>query len=316
LVGHGGEVLKSCIDSARPYPVQGIYEVVDVADKVDHLYHHGLKPGEFPGWDTVAEYYTVRPGEWTLVTGIPGHGKSEFVDALMVNLAKQQEWTFGIFSPENQPIERHIAKLAEKHIEKPFREGPSQRMTPDELQTAKLWVNEHFSFILPDEDSMSLESVLELAKTLVFRKGIKGLVIDPWNELDHSRPANLSETEYISKCLTRIRQFARCHGVHVWLVAHPTKLQKDKDGTYPVPTAYDVSGSAHWRNKADNALSIWRNPMQQDSTVQVHVQKIRFKEIGKVGMVELRYNYLTGVYSENVSNYLKPIRSQGGHQYG
>ena len=147
---------------------------------------------------------------------------------------------------------------------------------------------------------MTVDGVLRLARALVFRKGIKGLVIDPWNELDHSRSSNQSETEYISDALTKIRRFARTYGVHVWLVAHPTKMQKGSDGKYPVPNPYDVSGSAHWRNKADNCLTVWRDlSAPHNREVQVHVQKIRFKEIGQIGLAKLTYDPTTGRYSDS-----------------
>jgi twinkle protein len=95
-----------------------------------------------------------------------------------------------------------------------------------------------------------------------------------------------------------IRCFARQHQVHVWLVAHPTKLQKGTDNQYPVPTAYDIAGSAHWRNKADNILSVWRDVAASDHRVQVHVQKIRFREVGRVGKVELVFDPLTGRFQK------------------
>lgn len=53
------------------------------------------------------------------------------------------------------------------------------------------------------------------------RFGIRGLVIDPYNELDHQRPTYMTETEYVSQMLTKIKRFAQYHEVHVWLVAHP-----------------------------------------------------------------------------------------------
>jgi len=130
------------------------------------------------------------------------------------------------------------------------------------------------------------------------RMGIQGLVIDPWNELDHSRPQGLTETEYISQCLTRIRQFARHYGVHVWVVAHPTKLIKGSDGQYPVPTPYDISGAAHWFNKADNCLAVWRDKTDDRAPVDLHVQKIRFAEVGKLGMTRFAYNPATSCYRD------------------
>ena len=86
--------------------------------------------------------------------------------------------------------------------------------------------------------------------------------------------------------------------MHVVIVAHPTKLRKDKNGSYPVPTPYDISGSAHWRNKADNAISVYRPNMTdyKDPSFEIHVQKIRFIEVGRVGKADLRYDYITGRY--------------------
>jgi twinkle protein len=219
----------------------------------------------------------------------------------MVNLSHEYGWTFGVFSPENQPLEIHFQKLAEKYIGKPF--WGQHRMDKTELAKAAQWIDGRFSFILPDAEEMSVDSVLKLAKAAVKRKGIKGVIIDPWNELDHSRAQNLTETEYISQCLSKIRRFARDNNVHVFLVAHPTKLKKEKNDqgvlTYLPPTPYDISGSSHWRNKADNAITVYRcDSAEKNSTVEIHVQKVRFKNNGKPGMAALQYEYMTGRFLE------------------
>lgn len=297
LVKHGKEKLKEYIDRAKPFPIEGIHEVSDVIDDIYEFYHDGAKGGVPVEWLSMRKYYSVRPSEWTLITGIPSHGKSEFVDALMIGLAESDDWKFGVCSPENLPLQQHIAKLIEKYSRKPFLQRSNTRLAIEDILPSCEWVEDHFSFILPPENDLTVDGVLKLAKTLVYRKGIKGLIIDPWNELDHSRPANLSETEYISKSLSKIRRFARTYKVHIWLIAHPTKMFKTTEGKYPVPTPYDVSGSAHWRNKADNCISVWRDlstPECRD--VQIHIQKIRFKEVGKIGMAELEYDYYTGRY--------------------
>lgn len=302
LVDYGKQKLLLLLDTAKPIPVRGIFDVTDVEEKLDHLYYNGLRKGYSTGFDSVDEFYTVVPGQWTVVTGIPGHGKSNFLDGVMVNLAKNDDWSFGIFSPENQPVQRHMAGMMEKYFEAPFDLGKMNRITEEQKEEGKKWLLKHFSTILPhEEDSWSIDGVLELAKVLVFRKGIKGLVIDPWNELDHSRSNSQTETEYVSSALTKIRQFARNYDVHVWLVAHPAKLYKDKDGKYPVPTPYDISGSAHYRNKADNAVTVWRNVGHDDQSVaDIHVQKIRFKEVGKVGLVSLRFDIVSGSFVDDI----------------
>jgi twinkle protein len=305
LVKCGADELRRVIHEARDYPVEGIFDVDDIWESVERLYDHGLQRGKSTGWPAMDEFYTVREGELTIVTGIPSHGKSEWLDALIVNLAKTNHWGFGIFSPENQPLALHAAKIMEKFSERPFYkthevwtdEGEIvyPRITVEELLIGRAVLKMYFTFILPPEDQLSVDSILELCRHVVLKKGIKGVIIDPWNELDHSRPGHMTETEYISYCLSKIRRFARHYNVHVWLVAHPTKLQKNSAGSYDPPTPYDISGSAHWRNKADNCITVFRIMGTPD--VDIHVQKVRFKEVGEVGKVTLRYDRVTGVYS-------------------
>jgi len=297
LMQRSAATLRECIEAAKPYPLEGVLRVADFAEDVVRLYHQGLSGGISTGWDSVDRHYTVRPGELTIVTGIPSHGKSQFLDALTVNLAHEHGWSFAICSPENLPVELHAAKLIEQHTGWPFRKGPSQRLPHEELAPALQWLDDHFVLIAPD-DNLTIPNLLLIAKSLVTRHGIRGLIVDPWNEFDHSRPNHQTETEYISTALGQIRRFARNHGVHVWLVAHPQKLYRRKDGSYPVPTPYDISGSAHWRNKADNCLTIWRDENEPGKPVKLYVQKIRFREVGRVGIVSLQFDQLNGRYKE------------------
>ncbi len=124
-------------------------------------------------------------------------------------------------------------------------------------------------------------------------------MIDPWNELESLRPAQMTETEYISAALKRIRVFARQRGVHVWVVVHPAKLQRSESGKYPIPTLYDCAGSAHWRNKADNGIVVWRDLSSDDrAEVEIHVQKVRFRMVGKRGLCTLYYDATCARYRE------------------
>jgi len=215
------------------------------------LYETGIQPGVRTGWPSLDPYYTVRPREWTLITGIPGHGKTSLLDGLMVNLARREDWRWAVFSAENLPVERHASDLAAQYIGRPFNLGLRTRITEEEFHWASMFLDAHFTWLNPPESDCTVDRILMLTDMLCGHgAGIQGLVIDPWNELEHRRPSGVSETEYVSEVLSRIRRFAREHEIHVFLVAHPTKLQRIKtarvDGTeaqtYPVPTPYDVSG--------------------------------------------------------------------------
>ena len=293
LIDHGAAALREVIESAQPFPVSGIHEANSLIDGVKRLHTGGMEGGVKTGWCPLNEYYSVRMGEMTIVTGIPNHGKSNWLDCLTINIAKSNGWRFGVFSPENQPLQRHAAGLIEKLSGQSFK-----TMQESEIDLAMAILHDHYYWILPElEDDWSLEGILDKAKTLVYRHGINGLIIDPWNEIEHHRPNSMSETEYVSSALTKIRQFARLYNVHVWIVAHPAKLRKEKDGKdYPVPTPYDISGSAHWRNKGDNCITVFRVGLTNH--VQIHIQKVRFKEVGKIGMATLDYMPESSAYRE------------------
>jgi twinkle protein len=283
LIKHGADILRQVIETAQVYPVEGVFSVHDIEDGLEAIFNGGLPQGSPTGWSNVDELYKPSAGQWTLVTGIPSMGKSEWLDAMAINLAEQSGWVFGVCSPENQPIDWHVAKLMEKRLQKRIKKGA---VTQDEFEMAKYWMGQHFHFIMPEKPT--LDDVLDKAKELVRRYGMKGLIIDPYNELDHTqRKDNISETEYVSVFLTNLRKFAREQSVHIWLVAHPAKLMRDNAGIYPVPDGYSVSGSAHFYNKADNIIAVHRDLTMQGASTQVHVQKIRSRWLGKRGVADL-----------------------------
>jgi twinkle protein len=271
----------------------------DVMGEVRELWRTGLPPGDKTGWPSIDKHYTVAKGQFTVVTGYPGSGKSEWVDALQINLARQG-WRTAYYSPENMPISLHITKLAEKLSGKPFGRGPTERMTEDELAEYADEIGQWFLFLKSKTgDPVNVRSVIAAATPWLERQSEKrGLVIDPWNELEHWREKGKSETEYISEQLSYIRGWARNTNTHVWLVAHPQKLVRS-DGKLPTPTPDSISGSAHFWNKADCAITVERALADSSNQeVNIHVQKVRFKHIGHAGMVTLRWDRVCGRYYE------------------
>ncbi len=297
LVKHGVEALSKLISRAAPYPVEGIINPVDLTRDMLSIWEKGYDRGKATGWTDLDEFYTVKPCEMTVVTGIPGSGKSNWLDSLMINLSQMYGWSFGVFSPENWPVERHLQTLLEKLTERPFAQDSfyTKRMTKAAVEENLSILNDHFKFIVPENELLSVDNILEKARVLIFRHGINGLVFDPWNELEHLY-GGLTETQYISQQLTKIRRFARMNGIHIWVVAHPRNLSKDFEGNYKPPTMYEISGGANWRNKADNGICIHRPDYTRDET-EIYIQKIRFREVGKIGMAVLKYSRDTGTYS-------------------
>ncbi len=272
----------------------------DILPDVQELWKSGLPPGSPTGWIVLDRHYTVSAGQLTVVTGWPSSGKSEFLDAMLVNLSLHG-WRFAMFSAENQPVSLHIAKLMEKFARKPFGAGPNERISFDELSEISDEIATSFRFFECSTEQLGIPEILSGAERYfetIEPDAKRGLVIDPWNEIEHWRPIGLSETEYVSQSLSRIRNWGRAMKCHVWIVAHPAKQIREK-GLLPEPTPDMISGSQHWWNKPDCCLCIVRNFADPDSrVVDILVQKVRFKHIGRPGRIQLIYDRVTGRYHE------------------
>jgi twinkle protein len=303
---HAGRIaLETLMLNAAPVPIKGIRDIKSLRNDVFDLFKKGMPPGAAINMrDEKGELLTFAPGQLTVGTGIPNHGKSEVVDQIICLLAVMYGWKFGIYSPENWPLVLHLSKLIEKLIGKQFSAaaGYTNRITPEEIEMALAFIEEHFFFIDPDEDDeedMTLERILEYGKIMVKRFGINGFVIDPWNTIEHQVPPGMDGLSYISKALGKINKFDRKNGVHTFLIAHPTKLKKEKKRgsdkmDYPVPTLYDISGSANFRDKAFNGFSVYRD--FEKGHTEIHFQKVKFKHQGHQGIWPCVYDVRNGRY--------------------
>ncbi len=296
LLRDGKEAIRKVTEAAEAWPVEGLYDANHFEKSVWELFEKGIGRGESTGYESVDDIYTIVPGQVTIVTGIPSSGKSEFIDQIMVNMSTNKGWKFGICSFENEP-RLHISKLISKRVGRPFFKGYHERMTKEEYEAAYSHIQEHFAFVHQDDGGLAnLDSILDRLRVAVLRYGIRGAVIDPYNFISRDG-RDSSETEWISDMLTKVKAFAMGHGIHIWFVAHPTKMQRSADGRIPVPGGYDISGSAAWFAKADCGVTVHRE--KDDPHVgQIHVWKCRFSWVGKQGQANLIYDIATTRYRE------------------
>jgi twinkle protein len=294
LLKHGSFELIKCIDSAKPFPLEGVSKASDSRKEIHNLYNHGMPKGDEIGYKEFDQLMSWRPSEFTLVTGVPGHGKSSFVDQVIVELARQG-WKFGIFSAEKQPIKVHVAELIEKYTGKRFGKGSVDNLQPHELDPAIDFVNKHFFFINLKDNDLTVEGILNKGKELVKKMGINCLIIDNWAFVEHKIERGMNEHQYTGLQLSKIKIFKEAYDCGVILVAHPQKLKKE-NGKVEVASGYSVSGSSHFFNKVDNGITVYRDFERE--LVEVHVWKVRWRFTGKTGMQEFKYNLNTTCYTE------------------
>lgn len=297
LVKYGRNKVKEIAENDLQFPIEGIVEYEAIEADLLNFYDNGYPKGTEVKIEGFNEHLRLSDGQITIVTGSPGSGKSEFIDLIMAVTTLNDNWKWGICSFENIPASLHATKIAEKLTGKAFdfRKDPLQRMSRHDLEFANYYISSNFNFVNASTCDTTVDGILAKAAELVRKKGIKGFLIDPWNYIQHNIPAGQSETLYISDALTKIKMAAFHLGIHIFIVAHPAKLQKDKTtGHYEVPTLYSISGSAHFYNKADNGFTVYRN--KELNTVEVHIQKVRNSWNGKLGVIEFVYDTFTRQY--------------------
>lgn len=295
LMEHGVEVLRECFETRTHNPVDGLYRVSDYQSQVFDIYDGNVQQPVSTGWSDLDEIYKVMPATFALVTGIPNHGKSNWLDQLIVNLNRHHGWKFGIFSPEHG-VASHVRRLTEKIVAMPFDEGASPRMGRSQLEGAMQKMEDSFFFVESQEALPNIDWILDRARVGVRRFGLKGIVIDPYNMIDSKRDGNKREDEHIRDLISECKSFCRAHDVAMWMVAHPNKLRKEpSEMGYQAPSLYDVSGSAHWYNMCDVGIVVHRD--FETNTTQVITRKIREQGIyGQIGEAFFQYDVTKKIY--------------------
>lgn len=306
LVKHGRDVLVGCIEDAAPYPIDGAVSLGDIEDSLDDIYEKGFPSGVLSGFSkSFDKLIRLPPKMLTVVTGIPNHGKSPFVDQLSLSLAKTHGWKTAFFSPENGSVEIHVSRLIRQYVKKNI--FGSHRMTRAEYEEAKRFIKEHMFFVFPRDMDFSADNVLDLFAYFVAKEGVKNVVIDPWNTIEHQSKTTESITQYVGRMLNRFKYFAREYGVHFIVVAHPYKLYKEKGSDlYEVPTMYSISDSANWYNVPDLGMTVYRrfdlDTIEESgvpaSTSEIHIQKVKFDFLGSLGMVEYNFDVPSQTFYE------------------
>lgn len=285
LIAEGTKSLRKFVSEAKSFPLEGVLNIENIWQNVLNYNEKGIVNYSI-GLGESDEYFKLAFGEWSVITGIPNSGKSDVVDQICVNMATRYGFRCAMFSPESYPYEGHIKRIANKLNEK--------NCNNDDLNNTKDFIQEHFHWIKIDLENLTLKGILDAFRQLVFQKGINICVIDPWNMLDHSAQKDYS---YIGRLLSQITQFCQQTNVHLFLVAHPRKIESI-EGVYKKPTLYDISGSADFFNKTYNGIICYRCIGQksnyQSDIVKVYVEKVKRKENGQLGDFEVAPDFHNG----------------------
>lgn len=292
LVANGSEALRACYDAAEPLPLENVNTLDNISDELEEFFFEGAKPGfqiGLPEFDSVFSTYT---SQFIVVTGVPGSGKSDFIDMMTMGYQQKYGWKTAYASPENKPDYIHASKIFRKYWD-----GHPQRedVGGEKWNQIREVVNDNYYFI--DMDHFTLESVLKKGSELVKRKGIRCLVIDPFNKVRLEKGSGLSIPDYTMEYLTKVDIWSKKHDCLVILAAHPVKMQRKEDGEFEEPTFYSIKGGGEWYDMSYHGLCVHRN--YKENTTKVKVLKCKFQNLGVNGAeVNFTWNNKSGRFVE------------------
>ena len=302
LIANGRDMLAGLIDNASPVPIENVLTLKDIDDELQEFIQEGFKPGYQIGLDNFDSIFSTYTGQFITVTGVPSSGKSDFVDRMVVGYNLKYGWKTAFASPENKPTFLHAHKLIRK----------IGNWMPDKSDINSFkWnevteiVNNNFFFI--EHERYDLDAVLNKGAQLVKRKGIKCLVIDPYNKVKMDGATSMSIPDATMEYLTRIEAFAKKYDVLVIVVAHPTKMYKKEDGTIDEPNMYNIKGGGEWYDASYHGLLVHRD--YNKKTVKVKVLKVKFQNLGEnQAEAHFKWDHISGNYVPvlDVSNEVMP----------
>ena len=270
------DAIHTAINTARPMWTDEVCTMSDVPDQGPvETYKTGFVGLDEHGWRLVTPAFMP-------VIGPYGSGKSVFLRQLLVNLWHIHGWKFLLTSFEEKIKPRYERDLRRNLIGKPM-----HFWTDEDVARADAEMNQCARFLRrkrgADLDQSRLLNRIEFAVKVY---GVRVVCIDPVNEIDHQVPRGESKTDYMGRFIMALKALADDYNLLMIVCAHPPKDGVEKRlAKNGLLTLNDGADTAHWGNKADIGVCLWRN---LDGPTMIHIDKLKDHEsMGKPTLAEL-----------------------------
>jgi twinkle protein len=278
LLKHDVRGVVELVNHAKPYPVQGLYSFSDIPDAPP-------VQGMDTGIACLDDKMQIVLGTLTVFTGYSNMGKSTVINTILAHcISRGVPVCIASFETMPKPILIDgIAKALVGCSNYEFHDHPDRRSSYAVVEErVKVITN-----ALDEDLEFDIDTFLETARTAIIRDGVRVVVLDPWNELEHKKRRDETTTEYVGRAIRKVKAFTKRHNISFWIVAHPTKPIK---GTNTMPSLYDISDSANWANKADYGL-VYHRPDKTVNEAQLAVVKVRMGLPGEVAVSTVKFDH-------------------------
>jgi twinkle protein len=290
-VQYGGENLKQLLSNPVPYPITGIVTMKDDGDALDDFLINGMPKGHGIGIEKFDDIFTVETGRYVVITGIPTYGKTTIIDHFITRWNIMYDWKIAICSPEHTPALLHKERIITKILG--YKPDTETHVKSKPYLNVKEYLDDNYFFMSFKDGRFDLKRTLEKTRELVVRKGIKCLVIDPYNKVRLKESLGKGWNDYTNDYLNELDTFARANDILIILVAHPNKMGKDGAGKREMPDFYDIKGGGEFFDMSPFGLAVHRD--QEIDEIIIKVLKVKFAHLGVNGMqCNFKYNINNG----------------------
>jgi twinkle protein len=203
-------------------------------------------PGFVLPWAKITNKgFVFRDGEFTVWSGINGHGKSMMLSQVMLESIKQRHKIF--MASFEMPADRTGHRIVRQALGKPVD-------CVDDVVRCIEWLSQHF-IVNTFTDRMDYKELLTHMQVFC-QQGCTQFVIDSLMK------CGIMQDDYnsISDFMDLLQNFAQKNGVHVHLVAHSRKGSEDD-----APGKMEIKGPIEISNIPDNIISVWRNKAKEQN---------------------------------------------------
>ena len=307
---------------------KGVLSIKDHSELMLRQHKNGKRKGETTHIPELDPHYTWKRGFLQCFTGNPNCGKSEFLLQISLIKAMFSDWKFGLYVPENMSSEN--GEMTPDEIADTLIHSLSGQTTDPDYKESQIpreaylkaieVIDKNFVIIYPPERIKTAPLLLEYFQHVQDEHKLDAFIIDPFNKLHHKYSGLIDE--YLMEKFAEFKEFAVKNNVVFSIVEHPTKQQKNQDGSYPMATQFSLRGGAAWNNAMDFIGSIHRPNLHEsytDTKVEFHSLKVRNQKLfGMPGIVEMDFNRGQNRYvfesgnplqklDKNYSGTLKPL---------
>ncbi len=282
------------------------------------------------GFSTMNPYLRMAKGFPIYLGGYDGHGKSEFILEMQMQLSELYGMKHLVFSGEIGSPEEIVVKLCSKYGKKPFNrfmeDGQEYHnyQSDEESMKSLNFVNEHFLIVdrFSIGDGFKFDNMIETLNDYMNAgfgvSNIDTISIDSWYELDREE-VNGTDRQ-LEKFLQKMFRYGYDNKIsfivssHIGANGHKSMHEiPDTKQKYPgVPSKYNWTGGMMWSRMGFQMINGYKphdkidyfgdGELCQWNEFWVDVEKSKPERIGKKGRVAIYFDVNANRYYELIDN--------------